>query len=187
MSRQAHGVAILTDPGGSVLRTNDSSSSSTKSPRLRPSPTPEGRCCCWCWSARSSTTGRCCDPHRPRRVGAARAPYPRAGRRPRRLRSSPTPEGRCCAFHRRPLLPHADHVAILTDPGGSVLLLEDRGRRRADDQLRSSPTPEGRCCPSSTSATRCRPVTCCDPHRPRRVGAAVPQQGDCADHGHPTL
>src|SRR6266536_1208781 len=180
---------------------------------LRSSPTPEGWCCRR-WSRRGTPpTSAGCDPHRPRRVGAADERFVQLIHQVTKvailtdpggsvlllvleraqlndgtpLRSSPTPEGRCCAFHRRPLLPHADHVAILTDPGGSVLLLEDRGRRRADDQLRSSPTPEGRCCPSSTSATRCRPVTCCDPHRPRRVGAAVPQQGDCADHGHPTL
>jgi len=49
---------------------------------------------------------------------------------------------------------HPDRVAILTDPGGSVLLRGHAGLPRYDQwMLRSSPTPEGRCCrvPSGSS------------------------------------
>src|SRR6266536_493157 len=137
-------VAILTDPGGSVLP-------------------PTARC-------RSSGSRRGCDPHRPRRVGAAalRAGPPTGGRTV--LRSSPTPEGRCCPGRAgicgwsRGCDPHRPRrvgaarrssarrarrrtVAILTDPGGSVLLASGlESLAVAAHSLRSSPTPEGRCC-----------------------------------------
>ena len=66
-------------------------------------------------------------------------------------------------------------VAILTGPGGSVLLvvaaLDDVLRA---DELRSSPAPEGRCCSTSVGSAD-TVVRCCDPHRPRRVGAAGPE------------
>ena len=190
-------VAILTDPGGSVL------------PRTR---------------ARFRRGGSGCDPHRPRRVGAAPPGWRRRGGPRRRLRSSPTPEGRCCsrsqwpsapswsrlrssptpegrccsrrrrsagraacrrcdphrprrvgaAQQRRRRLGQHDRVAILTDPGGSVLHQLPSGSSMTQvPSLRSSPTPEGRCC----AAARCPPPPPslgCDPHRPRRVGAACP-------------
>ncbi len=164
-------VAILTDPGGSVLRTG-TVTELARFPWLRSSPTPEGRCCVEALlggpagllvailtdpggsvlpdRAGPPAVGAepCrCDPHRPRRVGAA---LPRVGHHAARY-----------------------DVAILTDPGGSVLPI---GRRRAGWSggwwLRSSPTPEGRCCPRSTPTTTCRASSSCDPHRPRRVGAA---------------
>ena len=62
---------------------------------------------------------RCCDPRRPRRAGAGsvgRQPWVRIHSR---LRSSPTPEGRCWGHRVTP------------------------GMSRSG--LRSSPTPEGRC------------------------------------------
>jgi hypothetical protein len=61
------------------------------------------------------------------------------------LRSSPTPKGRCCDAPEAARRGAGD-VAILTDPGGSVLLDRPAGPRRAGRRLRSSPTPEGRCC-----------------------------------------
>jgi len=39
-------------------------------------------------------------------------------------------------------------VAILTDPGGSVLLARRPVGESRVNVLRSSPTPEGRCCRS---------------------------------------
>jgi len=92
-------VAILTDPGGSVLR-----GQSTGAGCLAPSS---------------------CDPHRPRRVGAAPVwcSHMRAGSG---LRSSPTPEGRCCVGNVGPVSDVPPEVAILTDPGGSVLQRGDR-------------------------------------------------------------
>src|SRR5574341_1687644 len=92
--RQA--VAILTDRGGSVLP--------------------------GCPAASAAPPSICCDPHRPRRVGAAGGGGPETG-------------------------VDARMVAILTDLGGSVLpphrLTATRGMSLA---LRSSMTPEGRCC-----------------------------------------
>ncbi len=113
-------VAILTDPGGSVLRRR----------AQRPCLGPAG-----------------CDPHRPRRVGAARSIAGRFSRMLAMLRSSPTPEGRCCRSSARVPRPADQHG------------------------LRSSPTPEGRCCPTVKCQTS-PPTNSCDPHRPRRVGAA---------------
>ena len=206
---------------------------------LRSSPAPEGRCC---WSAPVTvvtspgrcdphrprragaawrpdgplpSTRRCCDPHQPRRAGAARAPWTVLARRvdlvailtgpggpvlpslhgacmydvpgcdphrPRRagaagrlvvgpvaartLRSSPTPEGRCCP----------------TLDGSAVALI--------GSTLRSSPAPEGRCCcPIVRGVHR---VAGCDPHRPRRAARAgrslVPRlragRGCRSPHGH---
>ncbi|MGH3559412.1 MAG: hypothetical protein ACRDTK_18290, partial [Mycobacterium sp.] len=65
---QAPYVAILTNPGGSVLA---------------PRPT------------RSGATPRGCDPHQPRRVGAGPIWDPVMASTKWVLRSSPTPEGRC--------------------------------------------------------------------------------------------
>src|SRR6266536_2651613 len=62
------------------------------------------------------------------------------------LRSSPTPEGRCCQWPVAAQPPAGTDVAILTDPGGSVL--------------------------PRTRARFRRGGSGCDPHRPRRVGAA---------------
>ncbi len=93
---------------------------------------------------------------------------------PMMLRSSPTPEGRCCSPPVGTGSVSTTSVAILTDPGGSVLHL-DLGHRRGPalvailtdpggsvlprafaaqvrstaTPLRSSPTPEGRCCSRS--------------------------------------
>src|SRR6266536_2769699 len=63
------------------------------------------------------------------------------------LRSSPTPEGRCCQWPVAAQPPAGTDVAILTDPGGSVL--------------------------PRTRARFRRGGSGCDPHRPRRVGAAA--------------
>ncbi len=218
-------VAILTDPGGSVLRAAGPPTAPARRPRcdphrprrvgaarsprssrtslafsLRSSPTPEGRCCPT--SPAGRRTGRCwsCDPHRPRRVGAARRVrrhhrHPRARRcdphRPRRvgaaprsavascrndpsLRSSPTPEGRCCPAC---ICIHAltdPAVAILTDPGGSVLPCgpgwgSPRRRRGCDPhrprRVGAAVFPRARRRSGATDG--------CDPHRPRRVGAAA--------------
>ncbi len=210
-------VAILTDPGGSVLRRAHPPPSRRGRWRLRSSPTPEGRCCGQDAPGvgeglsrvailtdpggsvlRSTPTTTCrasssCDPHRPRRVGAALS-VGIVTATPIMLRSSPTPEGRCCAaglvseMHDRRLRSsptpegrccrivcgsrsssHA--VAILTDPGGSVLPSRAAFSLSSARTLRSSPTPEGRCCLQARMA-RCRPAPGCDPHRPRRVGAA---------------
>ncbi len=166
----AAGVAILTDPGGSVLRL--------------PSVT-----------RRTSPCG--CDPHRPRKVGAA----PRHRARP----TEPDPRvailtdpGGSVLRGGAPRNPGRFHeVAILTDPGGSVLpgrsasdvgflhrvaILTDPGGsvlrgclatgRTSCRTLRSSPTPEGRCCTGRRWSPNCAPPGSCDPHRPRRVGAA---------------
>jgi len=63
------------------------------------------------------------------------------------LRSSPTPEGRCCAEGDDELVVAALPVAILTDPGGSVLPVGQPHQWSPEPlTLRSSPTPEGRCC-----------------------------------------
>ncbi|MCW2915862.1 MAG: hypothetical protein JWN52_3930, partial [Actinomycetia bacterium] len=110
-------VAVLTDPGGPVLPSTPPRSS-TVTDWLRSSPTPEGRCCQLSrvdgvihdrvailtdpggpvlrqWYLGIVETIFRCDPHRPRRAGAARRDHnrPRSGR----------------------------NVAILTDPGGPVL------------------------------------------------------------------
>src|SRR6266536_822488 len=137
-------VAILTDPGGSVLR---SSPAVGRRSRKR------------------------CDPHRPRRVGAATNGAVPVFRESPGLRSSPTPEGRCCGPASRATDWRTHRVAILTDPGGSVLP-GPGGHLRLDLRLRSSPTPEGRCCPWPLAAAWTTRPGCCDPHRPRRVGAA---------------
>src|SRR6266536_674907 len=96
-----------------------------QSSALRSSPTPEGRCCRR-WSRRGTPpTSAGCDPHRPRRVGAADERFVQ-------------------------LIHQVTKVAILTDPGGSVLLLVlERAQLNDGTLLRSSPTPEGRCCPSA--------------------------------------
>src|SRR6266536_2677174 len=137
-------VAILTDPGGSVLR---SSPAVGRRSRKR------------------------CDPHRPRRVGAATNGAVPVFRESPGLRSSPTPEGRCCGPASRATDWRTHRVAILTDPGGSVLP-GTGGHLRLVLRLRSSPTPEGRCCPWPLAAAWTTRPGCCDPHRPRRVGAA---------------
>src|SRR6266542_3196915 len=137
-------VAILTDPGGSVLR---SSPAVGRRSRKR------------------------CDPHRPRRVGAATNGAVPVFRESARLRSSPTPEGRCCPTVKCQTSPPTNScdphrprrvgaarvgarvvggggalVAILTDPGGSVLPGSTPPSPKTPTGLRSSPTPEGRCC-----------------------------------------
>ncbi len=144
---RTHRVAILTDPGGSVLPGTGGHLRLVL--RLRSSPTPEGRCCPWPLAAAWTTRPGCCDPHRPRRVGAAEL-----GERP-----DDALDGT---------------VAILTDPGGSVLPDGQVPDEPADEQLRSSPTPEGRCCSRRGSSRWRWRRTRCDPHRPRRVGAACP-------------
>src|SRR6266536_5131206 len=144
---RTHRVAILTDPGGSVLPGTGGHLRLVL--RLRSSPTPEGRCCPWPLAAAWTTRPGCCDPHRPRRVGAAEL-----GERP-----DDALDGT---------------VAILTDPGGSVLPDGQVPDEPADAQLRSSPTPEGRCCSRRGSSRWRWRRTRCDPHRPQRVGAACP-------------
>src|SRR6266540_2851611 len=137
-------VAILTDPGGPVLHAAWEQRGSRTASVLRSSPTLEGRCC-----SAASPTPRCstcgCDPHRPWRAGAAvqRFSNPAVSTA---LRSSPTLEGRCCVQLPDGSVPGPLAVAILTDPGGPVLLW------RAWPAVR---------CPG-----------CCDPHRPWRAGAA---------------
>ena len=182
-------VAILTDPGGPVLPSS-SSSVPAGSVSLRSSPTPEGRCCRHHqgWRLLADDVAiltdpggpvlhgiavPCagparCDPHRPRRAGAAR----RVAGRPSSyvpLRSSPTPEGRCCSDDAGRLRGTA--VAILTDPGGPVLHPPLPQVARGQE-LRSSPTPEGRCCREYRRDVHVD-SSCCDPHRPRRAGAAL--------------
>jgi len=164
---------------------------------LRSSPTPEGRCCPGLSRPRSGRLPRRCDPHRPRRVGAARAPVGRWPLMPTPLRSSPTPEGRCCVNdlcsgvgpYRRGCDPHRPRRV-------GAAFVTGRGTPFAK-ALRSSPTPEGRCCHQRRGAGlpgvagvailtdpggsvlrpceqghRLEDAPCCDPHRPRRVGAA---------------
>ena len=167
--RPGHGarVAILTDPGGTVP------GGRCRRPRRRPHrcdphrPRRDG-------AGHNPPDRRIavlpsCDPHRPRRDGAGRGgAIMRIGRR--LLRSSPTPEGRCwtpCASRRHPARsccdPHRPRrdgagtdratqsrrystwVAILTDPGGTVLGLNASSMMFTEPELRSSPTPEGRC------------------------------------------
>src|SRR6266508_3012113 len=68
------------------------------------------------------------------------------------LRSSPTLEGRCCE----------------TWPAMVI----------GTSLLRSSPTLEGRCCSAFITQGKAG-GQCCDPHRPWRAGAALPQM--CQD------
>jgi hypothetical protein len=68
------------------------------------------------------------------------------------LRSSPAPEGRCCA-RQEDSGSATDDVAILTGPGGPVL--PGAGAVGMDpDRLRFSPAPEGRCCGSLAGILR---------------------------------
>ena len=141
-------VAILTDPGGPVLPTHS-------------------------WQIQASRS--CCDPHRPRRAGAAhrrdggRLPDPAVA-----ILTDPGGPVLHLAGGQAERLP--DRVAILTDPGGPVLPLIRHIMLRWV-RLRSSPTPEGRCCPAGRAVHGHRHLSC-DPHRPRRAGAAPPQPGD---------
>ncbi len=191
-------VAILTDPGGSVLRAI-ACSTRASSCAFAILTDPGGSVLPPTRVAAPWASPGCCDPHRPRRVGAACCRLPAEEASPILvLRSSPTPEGRCCPRPRPARAGPVRGVAILTDPGGSVLPPGPTGRPRSrPNALRSSPTPEGRCCrrsptrgggrspklrSSPTPEGRCcsgrAPVLarasrrCCDPHRPRRVGAA---------------
>src|SRR6266536_3579352 len=169
----AAGVAILTDPGGSVLRL--------------PSVT-----------RRTSPCG--CDPHRPRKVGAAPRHRARPTEPDPRVAILTDPGGSVLRGG-APRNPGRSHVvAILTDPGGSVLpgrsasdvgflhrvaILTDPGGsvlrgclatgRTSCRTLRSSPTPEGRCCRAGGPQHQARCLQGCDPHRPRRVGAVLAQ------------
>ena len=111
------------------------------------------------------------------------------------LRSSPTPEGLCWLVYTETPTDDLYRVAILTDPGGTVLVMTAVPVLRAGQSLRSSPTPEGRCWQTerraSSVVSRVAILTdpggtvlaCglperiggahvgCDPHRPRRDGA----------------
>jgi hypothetical protein len=130
-------VAILTDPGGPVLPAH-----------RRPSGRPGPRC----------------DPHRPRRAGAARVARAVGERLFLMLRSSPTPERRTRRCRRTGCDPHR--------PRRAGAALTGTTNAAYGSKLRSSPTPEGRCCPAqSTWKDPCCPRRC-DPHRPRRAGAA---------------
>src|SRR6266540_3477179 len=195
---QGDGVAILTDPGGPVLRTRPRRSGCSRSP--------------------------CCDPHRPWRAGAAcpDSPIDIAAVLPLRssptlegrccyrmyapvaakasaLRSSPTLEGRCCHHHhprRRPARPSGCDPHRPWRAGAAGKCTGTRSPRVMG--LRSSPTLEGRCCvqdPAGPGAAGRRvailtdpggpvlpaptgrsisPRSCrCDPHRPWRAGAAT--------------
>ncbi len=138
-------VAILTDPGGPVLPADS----------CRPR------------TARS----RCCDPHRPWRAGAARM----GGTRARAVVQGCDPHRPWRAGAARKIrieVVDERYVAILTDPGGPVLLAMDDATKAYLDELRSSPTLEGRCCTRHGSNEAREPHRCCDPHRPWRAGAA---------------
>src|SRR5918992_316923 len=138
--------------------------------------------------------GRRCDPHRPRMAGAATGAVVGSAALTM-LRSSPTPDGRCCS-----VLSWSDAcchcVAILTDPGGPVLLALCREPRAhihvailtdpGWPVLRPAGTTAGGLLPGVAILTDPGwPVllewhTCgnrrharrCDPHRPRMAGAA---------------
>jgi len=91
------------------------------------------------------------------------------------LRSSPTPEGRCCCRDHPGNAPQ-HRVAILTDPGGSVLPSRELvGHLGAELDAASSCDPHRprRVGAARPTSRRCSAATRrCDPHRPRRVGAA---------------
>jgi len=151
---------------------------------LRSSPTPEGRCCLLARPGDRGAGQTRCDPHRPRRVGAAGA-HRRvaAGARPSCDPHRPRRVGAARVALRCWLGP-VDVVAILTDPGGSVLRQSQARLRCSSMRLRSSPTPEGRCYPVPLTWSPPPTRWCCDPHRPRRVGAAhgdVPPGPEVAD------
>ena len=124
----------------------------------------------------------------------------------RSLRSSPTPEGRCCARLGDGLLQVVE-VAILTDPGGPVLPLR-LGGEAGGAQVAILTDPGGPVLPTRPSGCCCSPAGAqvailtgpggpvlprpasagsswtpsCDPHRPRRAGAATPR---CCAAGEP--
>ncbi len=73
-------------------------------------------------------------------------------------------------------------VAILTDPGGPVLLATTTDAYTGQ-WLRSSPTLEGRCCGGCVDVGEHQGCgyeeeACCDPHRPWRAGAAARRYAD---------
>ena len=179
---------------------------------LRSSPTPEGRCWRPAWQTGMRRDG-CCDPTTSRAGLAGRggmalrlrsSPTRRAGagaastgnplRIAAKLRSSPTPEGRCWVtmWGSTWLMVL---VAILTDPRAGAGPPHPRSPphpRRCDPHrprragagtacspcspsssaLRSSPTPEGRCWGRLILEAR-RTLRRCDPHRPPRAGAGT--------------
>ena len=138
-------VAILTDPGGPVLGAAEAL------------PVPV-------WV-------RCCDPHRPWRAGAG-SHLADTVLYWKPLRSSPTLAGRCWCPD-VVMLVLADHlVAILTDPGGPVLVapltLADTARL-ADVAILTDPGGPvlGHPFPFQQQPDQ----GSCDPHRPWRAGA----------------
>ena len=109
------------------------------------------------------------------------------------LRSSPAPEGRCCIQER---LVGVDMIWLRSSPAPEGRCCQDAyDHHRLDIALRSSPAPEGRCCRHraqqqgsqgevailtgpggpvlrTRTVRPCPHRKCCDPHRPRRAGAA---------------
>ena len=161
-------VAILTDPGGPVLPEWSNTGVIAIHP-LRSSPTPEGRCCLLLDidPAELARVAILTDPGGP--VLPSSEGWPSGGGPP--LRSSPTPEGRCCVLTIGE--PETDTPWLRSSPtpeGRCCMTGHTSSSCRA--ALRSSPTPEGRCCALLGTAWL-RAVTGCDPHRPRRAGAAA--------------
>src|SRR6266545_1361556 len=94
------------------------------------------------------------------------------------LRSSPTLEGRCCRVLRVAVRRHHE-VAILTDPGGPVLLVGAFVNRSGPDDVAILTDPGGPVLLPLRWHQWVLCPECCDPHRPWRAGAAVPHQGCC--------
>ena len=157
-------VAILTDPGGPVLVSRLPVRSAAQS-GLRSSPTPGGRC--WhragavrplthglrssptpggrCWPHRQpgKRRTRCCDPHRPRGAGAGAEP--RIGHELGAEVAILTDPGGPVLVDPAADLDSDGRVAILTDPVGPVLAMSWSRPGGDVQELRSSPTPGGRC------------------------------------------
>jgi len=94
-----------------------------------------------------------CDPHRPRRVGAASWPDRATEEQAKRVAILTDPGGSVLPALTDAWRRALAQVAILTDPGGSVLLGSRSGAGSGQSTLlRSSPTPEGRCCASRRRA-----------------------------------
>jgi len=172
--------------------------------RLRSSPTLEGRCCSRPGPRGPGGRPRGCDPHRPWRAGAAQptpeqltdpfsvailtdpgGPVLPVGRvqaayaREVALRSSPTLEGRCCERTAGSLDGGLDEVAILTDPGGPVLLTDAGPSLLEVTTVAILTDPGGPVLPGHPGGLHPPAAPGCDPHRPWRAGAAlVAQRGE---------
>ena len=162
-------VAILTDPLGSVLPKVNFTLTFNLVQWLRSSPTPAGRCCyrsvrywgttrpvlrssptsedrCCARPDQQPDSGRGCDPHRPRRIGAAWQCKSNMIVAPL-LRSLPTPSRGGAA------------------PGAAPASASSSRRCDPHRPSRVGPAP-------ARPASRHRGTCCCEPHRLSRVGAA---------------